>query len=590
MTQPEPRLLWDPGEVPTPTPNKYISKHICSAMVSSNGANCDEGDFMDTEDEGTEYSRTELDSHANMPVVGRNAFILAKTGRTVDVNAFSPDYEPMTVPLVDAAIQYDCPYQGSSSILVIRNALYVPRMSNNLIPPFMMREANITVNDVPKIQMKNPTEDDHAIVFPETGFRIPLSLWGVFSYFPSSKPSLDMVESSDDVYMLTPTTWNPNTDVFALNEESMIDWEGHMVQEKDRVRILMSEVEENAEMASVCAISNRESDFVNTTLLAAEEDEPPQPIYHPIPAEADEVGCVLAGVSPIYDPQSLCEKLQSARDVSTFKVNIGATVANEEEYLFDPDSHVIEDGYDTDEVSSSSKEVEVMNTTLDELLENNVSGQLDLDEIMVSAAHARPRKGVDASHLSKVWRIDVDTAQRTLDVTTQGSVRRDNPVLSRNYSTNDRMLRYPRINEYFFMDTFFATKHGGKSSRGHTCCQLFVTDKGFVYVVPMYKKSDVLYAVKEFTKSIGAPEAIICDPAGEQRSNALRKFLQEIGTALRPLEEGTPWMNRAELYIGLIKEAVRKDMKEANCPVVFWDYCVERRARINNLTAKDMFK
>jgi hypothetical protein len=29
------------------------------------------------------------------------------------------------------------------------------------------------------------------------------------------------------------------------------------------------------------------------------------------------------------------------------------------------------------------------------------------------------------------------------------------------------------------MDTFYATKHGGKPSRGHTCCQLFVTDKEF---------------------------------------------------------------------------------------------------------------
>ena len=39
-----------------------------------------------------------------------------------------------------------------------------------------------------------------------------------------------------------------------------------------------------------------------------------------------------------------------------------------------------------------------------------------------------------------------------------------------------------------------------------------------------------------------------------------------------------------------MKEAVRKDMQESNSPVAFWDYCLERRTRINNLTAKDMFK
>jgi hypothetical protein len=31
-------------------------------------------------------------------------------------------------------------------------------------------------------------------------------------------------------------------------------------------------------------------------------------------------------------------------------------------------------------------------------------------------------------------------------------------------------------------------------------------------------------------------------------------------------------------------------MKESAAPIAFWDYCVERRARINNLTAKDIFK
>ena len=69
----------------------------------------------------------------------------------------------------------------------------------------------------------------------------------------------------------------------------------------------------------------------------------------------------------------------------------------------------------------------------------------------------------------------------------------------------------------------------------------------------------------------------------------MRKFCNEIGTTLRLLEKNTPWSNKAELYIGIIKEAVRKDMKEANCPLAFWDYCIERRARINNLTAKNVF-
>ena len=47
-------------------------------------------------------------------------------------------------------------------------------------------------------------------------------------------------------------------------------------------------------------------------------------------------------------------------------------------------------------------------------------------------------------------------------------------------------------------------------------------------------------------------------------------------TTLWVLEEGTPWANKAELYIGLLKESVSKDMKESNATLVFgiivWKY------------------
>ena len=142
-------------------------------------------------------SRTELDSHANMPVVGKHAYIIAETGKKVDVSPFTPDYKPLTVPLVDATVRYDNPYNGKSYILVLRNALYVPLMDNNLIPPFMPREMGVTVNDVPKIHKEDPTVDDHTITFVETGYRIPLSLWGIFSHIfrhPNQRMTICLIQ------------------------------------------------------------------------------------------------------------------------------------------------------------------------------------------------------------------------------------------------------------------------------------------------------------------------------------------------------------------------------------------------------------
>ena len=122
---------------------------------------------------------------------------------------------------------------------------------------------------------------------------------------------------------------------------------------------------------------------------------------------------------------------------------------------------------------------------------------------LVMAAHEERSKGVSKEHLSKVWRISVDEAAKTLEQTTQERVHTTDPKISKNYGTNDRMLRYKKINEYFYMDTLIATSKGGKSIRGNTCGQLFVTDKGYIYFVPMRSRSEVLLAVKQFAKEVG---------------------------------------------------------------------------------------
>ena len=119
------------------------------------------------------------------------------------------------------------------------------------------------------------------------------------------------------------------------------------------------------------------------------------------------------------------------------------------------------------------------------------------------------------------------------------------------------------------MDAFFATSKGGKSSGGNTCGQLFVTDKGFACVILMRTKSEVPDAVKQFSKEVSTPDAIICDASVEQASTCLKKFLCDTGNQLRVLEEETPWTNKAELHVGLIKEATRKDMREADSPLAF---------------------
>jgi hypothetical protein len=73
-------------------------------------------------------------------------------------------------------------------------------------------------------------------------------------------------------------------------------------------------------------------------------------------------------------------------------------------------------------------------------------------------------------------------------------------------------------------------------------------------------------------------------------SEKSKSFVPKLGQHLGFLEAQTQWANRAELYVGLIKEATRKDMQATGSPLVLWDFCMERRALIFQITAKKLFQ
>ena len=95
-------------------------------------------------------------------------------------------------------------------------------------------------------------------------------------------------------------------------------------------------------------------------------------------------------------------------------------------------------------------------------------------------------------------------------MTTQQIPQDPNSSLTRNASTNDRAVRYWRINSRFFTDMLFATKMA-RSLRGNTCAQIFVSDKDYVALYPMKKEAEYFLALQEFAKDVGAPDVLVCD-------------------------------------------------------------------------------
>ena len=491
--------------------------------------------------------------------MGRQATIIQETGQFADVNSFSSEAGTLPrVPIVDAVISYDCPFSLKSYLLVAKNALFVQSMEHNLIPPFIMREAGLVVDETAKIHAARPTVENHSIFDRETKLRIPLSLRGIFSCFQTRALTSDEREhcESYDAIFLTPDAdaWDPYDQSWAYQEDSLLDSEGDIVQREPKERVHLIEQPD-------FDISAFEGDAVPVERFEAAVDARIASAFAGNPQDAcmvdeclileDAIRAHISASDAASDPDLLAASTAERLLVSKFAMAMGAT-------SIDPSGCSLFEA--TEEAPAS-----------------------------IGATTAARRKGVTAEHLAKVWRIPHKMAEETLAVTTQLNRRGGDTALGREFGTNDRMLRYKRITSWFFTDTFFVTD-AARSTRGNKMFQLFVSDKGYVKVYCMKSLKEYPKALRKFAKDVGAPEVLVADPHSSHKSAEVKDFLNKIGTTLRLLEQSTQFANRAELYGGLVKEAVRKDMREQNSPLVLWDYCVERRAKIFSLTARDLFQ
>jgi hypothetical protein len=232
-------------------------------------------------------------------------------------------------------------------------------------------------------------------------------------------------------------------------------------------------------------------------------------------------------------------------------------------------------------------------TTIDDssckLFLESSSSQFESAFSTLAAVTAERSWGVSAEHLAKVWMIPHDETARTLQVMSQRLHTDIDFSLSRNIGTNNRAVWYCHTKLCFYTDTLFVTGTA-KSSHGNICAQLYVSDKGYFAIYPMQHHQDYFLALKQFAKVVGAQDVLVCDLRPTQKQRKVKEFCTQIVMTLKVLEAQTQWGNRAELYIGLIKEATRKDMRASGLPLVHWDYCMECWALIYQVNAKNLFQ
>ena len=104
-------------------------------------------------------------------------------------------------------------------------------MDDNLIPPSILREAGLIVNERAKIHCEpgTTTEEYHTIQEKETGLFITINLQSIFSYFPTRKPDEEDIEDGV-VVVMTPegATQEPYDESYASNEAALTNQKGEI--------------------------------------------------------------------------------------------------------------------------------------------------------------------------------------------------------------------------------------------------------------------------------------------------------------------------------------------------------------------------
>ena len=167
----------------------------------------------------------------------------------------------------------------------------------------------------------------------------------------------------------------------------------------------------------------------------------------------------------------------------------------------------------------------IYDITEDDNFASVLNNKVQVSAIQSGNVNYNQGKAVDALSLAKQWMISPDRAKNKVQKTTQCGIRMViNLQISRQYPTNNRILRYPCVLHPLYTDTMIA---GTVSKRGNKNAQVYVTSYGWKRLFPMKLKSDDHETLTLLFKCDGLPPEMIMDNSKEQlRINLPKKLVR----------------------------------------------------------------
>ena len=177
--------------------------------------------------------------------------------------------------------------------------------------------------------------------------------------------------------------------------------------------------------------------------------------------------------------------------------------------------------------------------------------------------------------LASRWGCGLDTAKRTLLVTTQAGIRKTIYPCERRMKTKRNHLRFPSLNTRFYTDTMFSKL---ASVQGNKCAQIFTDGKHNTFFYPLKGKGLAHEALWNFVHGVGIPKNLTSDNAleeGKDKNGRCGEIFRELSIKQTFSEPYSPWQNRAEAGVRETKKGIRRATATSGSPKRLWDFCGE---------------
>jgi hypothetical protein len=110
-----------------------------------------------------EVNRSDLDSHADCCVCGKEVLVFNDFDREVTVTGWDPEGKTQSLRIISAAMGYTIPQSGQTVLLIFHQSIFSPSLNHNLLSTMQMRLHDVIVNETPKFQYLTPTKLSHSI-------------------------------------------------------------------------------------------------------------------------------------------------------------------------------------------------------------------------------------------------------------------------------------------------------------------------------------------------------------------------------------------------------------------------------------------